>query len=150
VGEVRVKVKSRWGYHRNRARALLMLLRMREYSEGWQLGVTTPSMVFIDIDRKDLKYAVRVARLISLITWSRAYVFITRNGHHIVSTRELPSWAWKSIYLLLYITGVGDRKQAWVSLKRRSSTLRVSPRRGKRPILVLSVFLWRTYEELLG
>lgn len=146
----KIRIKSRFGYHRNRCIAINILRRLRENDIGWQLGITTPSMIFIDIDEKDMKKAVKNAKILSYLLNEKIYVFITRNGFHLVVPKEYPKLLWRLIYYICYILGIGERLQIRISLRRGLSTLRISERKGLRPILAFSIKKNMFFEELLG
>lgn len=89
------------------------------------LGITTNSMIFVDIDEKNIKKALITAIILSFLCRYRVHILFSGKGFHLAVIRRYNKAIWKIIYIILFIFGLDDRLHSWLALKKGRTTLRI-------------------------
>jgi len=123
--------KSREGAFR------VMFYRRSKTGKVWHVGVSSDSVVMIDLDEKDWNTVRALVRLItSEVRACDAAVFETRRGFHVVFLCNMTREEWRRAYELAMNFPAVDKMHAELSLRYGSTVLRISEKDGDVPRLI--------------
>jgi hypothetical protein len=133
-----LEYSPRFGLHNDRESAINMWINLNCKSEikGWNLGLTTSTLGFADFDDTPFKKVYMFASEVNKTLNCKVGIFKTSKGYHVVALKKLDDRSWRWFYRYA-IKCDADRLQCTLALRKQRATLRVSPKNGSQPKLVM-------------
>jgi hypothetical protein len=133
-----LEYRPRFGLRDDRSQAIAMWLNLNAKSEikGWHVGLTTSTLGFADFDDEPFYKVYRFADEAKRVLNCRVAIFKTGGGYHVVALKPLSEREWRWFYKYA-IKCDADHLQATLALRKHRATLRVSPKNGSQPRLVM-------------
>lgn len=135
-----LEYRPRFGLWNNRKEAVIMWNNLNKKSEvkGWHIGITTNSLGFADFDETPFKKVYQFAVEANKTLNCKVAIFKTSRGYHVVALKKLTKREWRWFYRFA-IKMDADRLQAVLALRKGRATLRISPKNGVQPKLVMLI-----------